>query len=138
MKIIIVLSVLVCLFLGCSEKPKKQDKTPPNEASPELKEMLLESEMESNENKFTLLSIKYGIDQPTTRSIFSDYFLERWDLLFRGMDPKDKPQHKKTLSTGPDVNWIKALSTKYSIPENKLASMIIDFEIWDACKEKSE
>ena len=59
-----------------------------------------------------------------------------YDLL---AEQKDKSNQKIARPPEPNTKEVvKELSLKYSIPENKLAGMIIDFEIWEACERERD
>ena len=129
--IVIMLPLFIILLFGCDKKTETKKKT--NKQS--LKTYFLQKDKE----KFSLLSIKYKIDEVTTEKIIDEY-LSKHDILFKALaEDRDKNSGQKQLEI--DRNFqatLNDLSIKYSISKEIIANLIIDYKVWSGCEVRSQ
>ena len=123
----IIISFVLIFIFGCGNPPSSKKQMSKEEIDHEtevMAEMLLELDKES----VALLAIKYSLEEVTCRNILKDYF-EQTSNVHRIL--KEVFFDQKTDPTPPQQPTdlaIKSLSEKYSIPKEKIASLIIDYK----------
>ncbi len=118
---------LVILFLGgCESDTKKLEKKLQKEKSEQFAKDFM---AKGHKEIVALLSIKYNIEEPTLESILDDYLTKHdlWYFLARSSRKKEKVNIYDKI----DLNFketLTTLSSKYNIPKETLANIIIDYK----------
>jgi len=135
MRTILILGIFSLVLLGCESKSNIQGKE--NITNQFAEELLSQPSKE----KVALLSIKYNIEESKVEGILDEY-LSAHDYFYKLMkEVSDEGKSKQNTKDAFTINLnfketIDTLSSKYNIPKDKLAAIIIDFRMWTACEEK--
>lgn len=135
MRTILILGIFSLVFLGCKSKSNIQGN---ENITNQFAEELLS---QPSEGKVALLSIKYNIEESEVESILDEYLSthDYFYKLMKKLSNEGKSEQNTKDAFIINLNFkesIDALSSKYNIPKDKLAAVIIDFKMWTACEEK--
>lgn len=129
MKKIILLFLPTFLFvIGCfsnSATPAQNSKSGENEkALKELREAFLKPKKE----KLELLAIKYKINPEKIEVVIRTYLTkhDNWGKLFEQSENNNSDSQNNSI-----IETIKVLEKEENIPSDILASIIIDFQMWN-------
>lgn len=136
LKSIVIVFLVFILCLSCQNKSDQQK----NQQLKEIYELLGESPKPDSE-KVVLLSIKYNIEKTKVENVLDKYlsrhdpwYLSTKEILLgdRKTQENEYPQKNKNFQ-----ETIYELSIKYDIPQEKLASLIIDYKIWTESEKEN-
>lgn len=139
--LLIALSLITFLFItGCNKSNNQEIKVTETTKKEFAKRLKKEKEAEEaiRADKFILLSLKYDVDVLKTQAIIEEYeaaimILEKESRPFRL--PNEKPLIESNTPLSEQLPTLfRDLNVKYNIPKNKLASMLIDYNIMIHCK----
>ena len=130
---IYVILIISSLFLiGCdTQKDAEKRKAEAKETQEQLANFF-----KPDEEKLTLLAIKYKTDPQIVSNIVDSYLTSHEFVSLKEIFDKDNKLEKDTnKSTKPTIiETIHNLSVKHQIAEDVLVSIIIDYQIWTAAE----
>jgi hypothetical protein len=115
--LVLLSSFLLLTLTGCPGK------TPPKKQAEEGKAIMqkaVEIIVDQNTEKIGLLSRKYNLELAKTRNILMDYMTFRINSFQGTSEPQKNLQNQ--------VNFLDAMSKKYEVAIDKLASLILDYQ----------
>ena len=128
---LISLVLIGSIFLSaCDTEKRKADE---KELQEKLTNLL---NSDPDEEKVTLLAIKYKTDPQVVCNIVDSYLTSHEFVSLKEIFDKDNKLEKDTnKSTKPTIiETIHNLSVKHQIAEDVLVSIIIDYQIWTAAE----
>jgi hypothetical protein len=143
-RILLVIPIIFFAIIGAgcdNQKNSPENKEMAKEFTNKLKELI----SKPNQEAIALLSVKYGNDANIVEKIIDQYLMET-DFFYRMMQkPKDTQRSKKDFETvygildkSAYIELINHLSTKFSVEPSKVASILLDYKLWDIAKEAAE
>lgn len=123
---------LAAFLIGCSQEEPKEPSTSNDE---EVRKAIEEFYMKPKEEMFALLAIKYNLPSNKIDAVMHTY-LSNHDRMYM-MIQNDGPfrMDNSSFETKPITETIKILEREYGIPSDILASMIIDYKIWNSAEQ---
>jgi len=118
----LILLIAVCI-IGCSRKSSQSTADDEKESQKKLQEHLLKPK----EEKIVLLALKYKLDRDKIEAVVRTY-LTNHDTMFLILQV-DRPSEVPKTESIPET--IAYLEREYGIPSDVLASIIIDYQMWD-------
>lgn len=129
MKMLIFLCIIGFLLLGCDNKIDREELD-----TARLEKYYLKKVERSGEI-IALLSAKYKIEGVKVKEVLAKYLIAHgyyYTEYLKTRAGKDKTENKVQDGIFLDLeDALIRLTNKYKIPKYKLASLIIDYRIWD-------
>lgn len=144
LKIVMLVPLIFFAIIGAgcdSQKNSPENKEMTKQFTQKFKELI----SKPNQEAIALLAIKFGSDANIVEKIV-DQYLSETDFMYRMMKkPKDEQRSKNDLEIASGLldkaaykELVNHLSAEFSVEPSKVASIILDYKLWDIAKDAAE
>lgn len=127
----VLVTALLIVFIGCADSDKSDMEKARSDA---LMEMVISNIGASDKDAITLLAIKYELSTETAQGIIDEFMTNSTSHLSPFLNAKNAEEFnriKNEYKNRPTVrNRVMSISAKYNIEPKIIASLLIDYELY--------